>query len=49
MNGQKTYIIGLLGIISAVAGYFSGTLDTAQAGQVLLTSLAAMGLRHGMK
>lgn len=48
LAGKKTYIIGIVGVLTALGGYLAGDMTIAQAGQAVLTSLLAMGLRHGI-
>lgn len=48
MSGYKTYIVCGIAVIYAVTGFISGNLDGNAAVQVILTALAAAGLRHGI-
>ena len=48
LSGYKTYIVGALGIISAIAAYLVGDATLAQAGQAVLSALLAMTVRHGI-
>ena len=47
-QGNKTYIAGVLGIIGAAAGYFTGQMDAVQAAQTGLIALIGMFLRSGI-
>jgi hypothetical protein len=47
--GKKTYIMGCIGIITAIATYLTGGCDSGQLMQVVLTSLMGMTLRHGIE
>lgn len=46
-NGKKTYIVGVMGIISAIASYLAGDATLIQAGQIVLTSIIGITLKHG--
>jgi hypothetical protein len=48
LKGKKTYIIGGLSLIGAVASYLVGDATAAEAGQAALTAVLAMTLRNGM-
>lgn len=48
LAGKKTYIVGGLGIVSALASYLVGDVDAAQAAQLALTAVLSMTLRHGL-
>lgn len=48
MSGSKTYIVCAVAVVYAVAGFFSGNLDSVTAFNVILAALGAAGLRHGI-
>ena len=48
LKGKKTYILGGLGLLGAVASYLVGDATAAEAGQAALTSILAITLRNGM-
>lgn len=48
LKGKKTYIVGALGVIGAVASYLVGDATAAEAGQAALTAVLAMTLRNGI-
>jgi len=48
LNGYKTYIVAALGVVYAISGYFTGHVDANAAMEIIITSLAAAGIRHGM-
>jgi hypothetical protein len=48
VKGRKTYVVGIVGILTAAGGYWSGMVPQDSAVIILLGSLSAMGLRHGM-
>lgn len=48
MNGKKTYITALGAALSAVGGYLSGSIELADAVQLLFTAILGATLRHGM-
>lgn len=47
-KGNKTYIAGGIGLITAVAGYFTGEMELADAIQTGLISLIGIFLRSGI-
>jgi hypothetical protein len=47
-KGNKTYIASGLGLLTAVAGYFTGEMGLADAIQTGLISLIGIFLRSGM-
>lgn len=48
LKGKKTYILGGLGLLGAIASYLVGDATAAEAGQAALTSILAITLRNGM-
>lgn len=48
LKGRKTYIVAALGVIGAIAGYLTGDLTVAQAGQAVLTALLGATIRNGI-
>lgn len=48
LKGRKTYILGGLGLLTAVVSYLVGDATAAEAGQAALTSVLAMTLRNGI-
>lgn len=48
LKGKKTYIVGALTILGAVAGYLVGDIDLATAVQTGVTALLAMTVRDGV-
>lgn len=48
LKGKKTYIAGAIGVLTAIASYLTGDVTAAQAGQLILTALLGMTLRHGI-
>ena len=48
LKGKKTYIVGALGIIGAIASYLVGDMTAPQAAQAALTAVLAMTLRNGL-
>ena len=48
LQGKKTYVAGIIGILGAIAGYLTGDIDMAQTGQLLLTAILGMTIRHGV-
>ena len=48
LKGKKTYILGGLGLLTAIASYLVGDATAAEAGQAALTSVLAMTLRNSI-
>lgn len=48
INGYKTYVLGVLGIVYAVAGFATGHMDANTALGIVWASLTAMAIRHGV-
>lgn len=48
LSGYKTYLVCAVAVLYAVFGVLSGNLDMNAAVQIVLTALAAAGLRHGI-
>jgi len=48
VNGRKTYLVCLVSIVYAVAGFYMKTLDLNQMIQMILAALGAAGLRDGV-
>lgn len=49
MIKSKTFWAAITGAIGGVAGYFTGDLELGSAANVVITSLLALFLRHGVK
>jgi hypothetical protein len=49
MIRSKTFWTAITGAIAGVAGYFTGDLELGAAANVVITSLLALFLRHGVK
>lgn len=49
MIRSKTTWTAVTGAIAGVAGYFTGELELGAAANVVITSLLALFLRHGIK
>ena len=49
MKKSKTVIGAIAAILSAAGGYFSGELEMGAASNVVVTSVLAIFLRHGVK
>lgn len=47
-EGKKTYITGIVAIVSAVGGYLTGTMDLSSATQIIIPALIGMFLRQGV-
>lgn len=48
LNGYKTYIVGVAGILTALGAFLSGTLTSAQLGEAVWAAVMAMTIRHGV-
>lgn len=48
LKGYKTYVVGALGVISAVASYLVGDISLAQAAQLAFTAVIGMALRSAI-
>jgi len=46
---SKTTWAAITGVVGGIAGYFTGELELGAAINVIITSLLAMFLRHGVK
>tara|TARA_Y100000361_G_scaffold146124_1_gene156201 strand:+ start:808 stop:987 length:180 start_codon:yes stop_codon:yes gene_type:complete len=49
MLKSKTTWTAITGALAGVAGYFTGELELGAAANVVITSLLALFLRHGIK
>ena len=49
MLKSKTTWTAIVGAIGGIAGYFTGELEMGAAAKVVITSLLALFLRHGIK
>lgn len=48
LQGKKTYIVGICGIIFAITGFIIGKIDSSSAITLIFTSLGMMGIRNGV-
>jgi len=48
MLKSKTFWTAITGAIAGVSGYFTGDLELGAAANVVITSLLALFLRHGV-
>ena len=48
LSGYKTYILGCVAIITAIAGYLVGTIDLSAAVTNVIGALMGMTIRHGI-
>ena len=48
LSGYKTYITGIVGIVTAVGGFLSGTIQLPEAIQLGITSILGMTIRNGI-
>lgn len=47
-KGQKTYIMAVVAVIGAVAGYLVGDLSLVDAAQLVVTAVLGATIRHGI-
>jgi len=47
-QGKKTYILGVISILGAVAGFLTGTVDFGTAWIAVQAALASMAIRDGI-
>ena len=47
-KGQKTYIMAVVAVIGAVAGYLVGDLSLVDAAQLAVTAVLGATIRHGI-
>lgn len=45
---KKTYMVAIGGVLAAVGGFLTGTLDGPQAVQLVITSVLGATIRHGI-
>lgn len=48
LNGKKTYLVALGGVLTAVGGVLTGAMDLTAAIQLAVTSVLGATLRHGI-
>jgi len=48
LKGKKTYIVGGLGILGAVASFLVGDATAIQAGQLAVTAVLGMTMRNAI-
>lgn len=49
IKGYKTYIVGALGVLGAIASYLVGDVTIAEAGQLVLTAILGMTVRNAIQ
>ena len=49
LSGKKTYVVGFMSLIGALASVLTGEASIAEGIQVGVTALLGMTLRNGMK
>ena len=49
LNGNKTYVVGVLTVLFGVLGLFLGEFDLVQAGGFASAGLAMLGFRSALK
>ncbi|MBI3678467.1 MAG: hypothetical protein HY243_17810 [Proteobacteria bacterium] len=47
-QGYKTYIVGVLALLSALGGYLDGDMTITAALQIAVPAILAMTVRHGI-
>ena len=48
LKGKKTYIVGALGVIGAVASYLVGDANAVEASQLAITAVLGMTVRNAV-
>lgn len=48
LKGKKTYVVGVVAIIGAIASCLTGDLALASAAQAILTAILGMTIRNGI-
>lgn len=48
LKGKKTYVAGALGVIGAVASYYTGDASLLEASQMALTAILGMTVRNAI-
>ena len=48
LKGKKTYIVGGLGILGAIASFLVGDANAMQAGQMVITAVLGMTVRNAI-
>jgi len=48
LKGKKTYVTAALAVAGAVAAYLVGDMQLAEAVQIIVTSILAATIRHGI-
>lgn len=49
LSGKKSYIVGALGVLSAIGGYLVGDIDLSGLINSLIAGLGLITLRSGIK
>lgn len=49
MNGNKTYIVAVAGILAGIAAFLTGEATLPDLITTLTVGASALGIRHGMK
>lgn len=49
LQGKKTYIVGVIVLVVAVAGKYFNAIDGATTIELISVALLAMGLRNGIR
>lgn len=48
LNGYKTYVLGVAGILTALGAYLNGAMTLQQLAEAVWASIMAMTIRHGV-
>lgn len=48
LKGKKTYIVGVLGILGAIASYLVGDASAVEAAQMVITAVLGMTVRNAI-
>jgi uncharacterized protein (UPF0212 family) len=48
LKGKKTYIVGALGVVGAIASYLVGDANAMEAAQLIVTAVLGMTVRNSI-
>jgi hypothetical protein len=48
LKGKKTYVVAIVGLVTAIGGWLTGDLSLADAIQAGLTAVLGATIRHGV-
>lgn len=48
LNGNKTYLVALGGVLGALSGWLTGAMDPTEAARLAFEAVLAATIRHGI-